>query len=77
MLDAGARHHASGEGVALDEDRILGQYGFDVQRLQLGAVNDIEIGEGAAGVAEAPMAELVFAAGVERRSLRICARRGF
>src|SRR5262245_21892149 len=65
VLDAGARHHAGSEGMALDDDRIFGQHGLDVQRLELKTIDDIEIGEAAVGVAEETMAELVLAAGVE------------
>src|SRR5262249_16994735 len=52
MLDASSRHHAGSEGMALDDDRILRQHGLDVQRLELGTVDHVEIGEGGVGVAE-------------------------
>src|SRR5271169_779480 len=69
VLDAGARHDARGEGMALDDDWILGQHGFDVQRVELAAVECIEIGQAAVGVAEEAVAKIVLAAGIEAQIL--------
>ncbi len=69
MLDAGARDRAGREGVALDDDRILGQHRLDVERLQLAAVERTEIGEAAVGLAQEAVAEIVLAAGIEAQIL--------
>src|SRR5262249_57008170 len=69
VLYAGARYDSGSEGMALDDDRIFGQHRLDVQRLELAAVDDVEIGEGVVGGLEETMAKMVFASCIEAQIL--------
>src|SRR5208282_6913357 len=67
--DAGARNDAGREGVALDEDRILGHHGLDVQRLQLAPVEGAVIEKAAVRLPPQAVAEIVLAAGIKAQIL--------
>ena len=70
MLDARAGHRTGGEGMALYDDRRLGQNGLDIQRPQPAPVQGrAKIREATIGTAVESAAEIVFPSGVKTQIL--------
>src|SRR4051794_16105031 len=66
VLEAGARHCASRERVALNDNRLLRQDRLDIQRLEFATIEHAaEIGEAPVRIAANTVTEIVLASGVK------------